>query len=129
MHRLRFPSFIAPYLTALFLAVILGTLMIQPNQTHSMPYGLYLRLPAIGELHEGDLVQVESPMRKGYVGSHGTTNLLKRIEKITDTGLYYVRGESEDSYDSRYFGFIGRDYIKARIVPLIITSRPIGALE
>lgn len=129
MHKLCFPSFIAPYLTALFLAVILGTLMIQPNRTHSMPYGLYLRFPAIGELHEGDLVQVESPMRKGYVGSHGTTNLLKRIERITDTGLYYVRGESEDSYDSRYFGFIGRDYIKARVVPLIITSRPIGALE
>ena len=64
MHRLRFPSFIAPYLTALFLAVILGTLMIQPNQTHSMPYGLYLRLPAIGELHEGDLVQVESPVMR-----------------------------------------------------------------
>lgn len=129
MPRLRFSSLMGPYLLSLFITVLLGILMIQPNQTHSMPYGFYLRLPVIGTLHEGDLVQVESPMRKGYMGSHGTANLLKRIERITDTGLYYVRGESDDSYDSRYFGFIGRDYIKARVVPLIITSRPIGALE
>ena len=92
-----------------------------------MPYGLYLRLPACGAVEKGDLVQLESPMKQGYMGSHAGDNLLKRVEAVTGSGLIYVRGESDDSYDSRYFGLVGPGYIKARLIPLITSDRPLWA--
>ena len=63
--------------------------------------------------------------RRGYLGSHAGDNLLKRVERVSGTGLIYVRGESDDSYDSRYYGFVAPEYIKARIVPLTVSERPL----
>lgn len=123
--RLRLFWFLLPMVIAFSLCIFAVSVMVRPNMTHSMPYGLYLRLPVWGEIHEGDLVQLESPMRRGYLGSHAGDNLLKRVERVSGSGLIYVRGESDDSYDSRYYGFVAPEYIKARIVPLTVSERPL----
>lgn len=123
------PLSFLPFSAALIAVLIMIGTAIRPNISHSMPYGLYLRLPVWGEIQEGDLVQLESPMRRGYLGSHASDNLLKRVESVASGPLYFVRGESDDSYDSRYFGFVGRPYIKARIVPIYTVSDMPGGLS
>lgn len=88
------------------------------NVTPSMPFGVYLRLPAIG-IGEGDYVSLDNPLATGAFGVQIRTGILKRVESITDEGLYVVRGEHELSYDSRYYGAIGKEYIRNKLLPLI----------
>ena len=88
------------------------------NVTASMPFGVYMRLPAIG-IKEGDYVSLDNPLAIGAFGVKVLTGILKRVESITDEGLYVVKGEHEYSYDSRYYGAIGGEYIRNRLLPLI----------
>lgn len=112
-----------PMLIALLIFPFVMLMAFPVNMTDSMPKGIYVRLPAIGRLEPGDLVQVESPMAHGYLGTNENGNLLKRIVSITEDGLYEVQGDTPLSYDSTFFGLIGREYIKARIIPLITETR------
>lgn len=85
------------------------------NDSPSMPVGFYVRVPA-WSVKVGDLVEVENPMGAGYLGVRAL-RLLKRVVSIDD-GYYTVRGESELSYDSRYFGAVGRKEIISKLHPL-----------
>lgn len=85
------------------------------NDSPSMPVGFYVRVPA-WSVKVGDLVEVENPMGAGYLGVRAL-RLLKRVVSIDD-GYYTVRGESELSYDSRYFGAVGRREIISKLYPL-----------
>lgn len=87
------------------------------NVTPSMPYGLYMRLPA-WNVKEGDLVEMANPLAYGSFGVRTGMALLKRVDHITDEGFYYVLGEHPQSYDSRYFGAVGKEYIRNRVVPV-----------
>lgn len=87
------------------------------NVTASMPYGIYMRLPAWW-IDEGDYVELDNPLAPGTFGVYTRSGLLKRVESITPDGLYVVKGDHPYSYDSRYFGAVGRDYIKHRVVPV-----------
>ena len=49
---------------------------------------------------------------------HSRRGLLKMVESVTEDGLYVVKGDHPYSYDSRYFGAVGRDYIKHKLVPV-----------
>lgn len=88
------------------------------NVTQSMPYGLYLRLPAF-YVKEGDYVELNNPMAKGFLGVDRTRGLCKRVDHITEEGLFYVLGEHELSYDSRYFGAVGKEYIEHKLLPVV----------
>ncbi len=90
------------------------------NYTASMPFGLYMRIPA-GNIKEGDLVEVDNPLDSSGWGVYNRHGLLKRVDHINPDGTYYVLGEDEYSYDSRYFGAVGREYIKSRLIPLWTT--------
>jgi type IV secretory pathway protease TraF len=91
------------------------------NYTASMPFGLYMRLPA-WNIQEGDLVELDNPMEdSSHLGVYVRHGLLKRVDHINEDGTYYVLGESELSYDSRYFGDVDKKYIKHRLIPLWTT--------
>lgn len=87
------------------------------NITPSMPYGVYMRLPA-WNIKEGDLVELDNPLAPGTFGVYNSGGLLKMVESVTEDGLYVVKGDHPYSYDSRYFGAVGRDYIKHKLVPV-----------
>lgn len=87
------------------------------NYTPSLPYGFYLRIPA-WNIKVGDYVEIDNPLTPEMFGVNNTTHLMKRVVSIQD-GLYEVRGTHERSFDSRYFGLIGREYIHCRMVPLV----------
>lgn len=87
------------------------------NTTESMPRGIYLRLPAIN-LAVGDIVQADNPS-PGMMGVY-EPNLVKRISAITEDGMYYLSGESELSFDSRWFGAVNKDGIRAKLVPFLV---------
>ena len=108
-----------PAVSAAYIFCFLVFYFVAFNPSASMPYGFYLRSPVVVSLHEGDLVQVTNP-RIGYLGVT-TRNLLKRITKITDDGKFVVMGESDNSYDSRYFGAVDRDLITAKVYPLAVS--------
>jgi type IV secretory pathway protease TraF len=107
-----------PVSLAIFLIIVslFVTFCVTYNDSPSMPVGFYIRLPA-WSVEVGDLVEVENPMGAGYLGVRAL-RLLKRVVSIDD-GYYTVRGEDPRSYDSRYFGAVGRSAIKARIFPLL----------
>ena len=111
--RYVFPVSVA--LFVLFLSLFLRFCVVY-NDSPSMPVGFYVRLPA-WSVKEGDLVEVENPMGAGYLGVRAL-KLLKRVVSV-ENGYYTVKGESELSYDSRYFGAVGRKEIKARLLPLL----------
>lgn len=118
MNRLeRFSALLIPFALALLVIIPMLVWMVPYNRSVSMPYGLYLRLPA-WNVEEGDVVQAVNPMVRGYMGSHGTDNLLKRVVKVED-GMYTLRGEHPLSYDSRFFGALGEEYIVSELVPLV----------
>lgn len=99
--------------------LVIGLVKLFPiNITASMPYGLYMRLPA-WNIKEGDLVELDNPMEdSSHLGVYVRHGLLKRVERINEDGTYYVLGESELSYDSRYFGDVEKKYIKSRLIPI-----------
>lgn len=39
-------------------------------------------------------------------------------EQVVPDGMYFVVGTHKDSYDSRYFGFVPKEKIVARVIPL-----------
>lgn len=88
------------------------------NITPSMPYGIYLRLPAL-RIKVGDYVQIDNPFITGCFGVKVSGSLVKRVVEITEEQLFVLRGEHELSYDSRYFGAIGKEYIRYKLVPII----------
>lgn len=106
-----------PIILGLFVAVVLLGRFLSFNTTASMPYGLYLRLPA-WNLKAGDLVEMDNPFY-GSFGVEAQRGLLKRIEGIEED-MYEVQGEGDLSYDSTYFGLIGKEYIRHRIIPLYV---------
>jgi nickel-type superoxide dismutase maturation protease len=69
--------------------------------------------------HKGDVMVVEHPGRPGY-------EMVKRIralpgetvgERTLDDDEYWVEGDREEaSSDSRHFGPVRRDHLKARVV-------------
>lgn len=106
-----------PIILGLFVAVVLLGHFLSFNTTASMPYGLYLRLPA-WNLKAGDLVEMDNPFYESF-GVEAQRGLLKRIEKI-EGDIYEVQGEGDLSYDSTYFGLVGKEYIRHRIIPLYV---------
>ena len=100
----------------LILVSLVLRLCVVYNDSPSMPVGFYLRIPA-WSVEVGDLVEIENPMGAGYLGVRAL-RLLKKVVSIDD-GYYTVRGDSELSFDSRYFGAIGKTEIKARILPIL----------
>lgn len=91
------------------------------NTTASMPYGVYMRLPA-WNIKEGDLVELDNPIDSSYLGVYDKHGLLKRVDHINEDGTYYVLGEHELSYDSRYFGSVDKSYIKSKLIPIWTTT-------
>ena len=91
------------------------------NVTASMPYGLYMRLPP-WNIKEGDLVELDNPMDSSSLGVYVQHGLLKKVDHINEDGTYYVLGEHELSYDSRYFGAIEKKYITSKIIPIWTTK-------
>jgi len=87
-----------------------------------MATGFYLRLPP-WNLKVGDIVQVDNP-NPGYLGINDPS-FIKRIVSIDENGLYEVRGDSQRSYDSRYFGNVKRSSIKAKLIPVFIDKNSI----
>lgn len=106
-----------PVILGLLVLVLLLGHFLSFNTTASMPYGLYLRLPA-WKLKVGDLVELDNPFCDSF-GVNAQGGLLKRIERVEGT-LYEVQGEGELSYDSTYFGLVGKEYIRHRIIPLYV---------
>lgn len=111
-------GWLIPFVAALALFPMLLALMLPYNQTRSMPIGFYLRVPAWG-LEPGDVVQVKNPMVPGYMGVSAYDNLVKRIASISEDGLYELQGNTLTSFDSDYYGLVGRDFIVARLIPVI----------
>jgi type IV secretory pathway protease TraF len=98
------------------LVILLGH-FVCVNYTASMPYGFYLRLPA-WNLEVGDLVEMDNPFYESF-GVEAQRGLLKQITRI-DGDFYEVQGEGDLSYDSTYFGLVGKEYIRHRILPLYV---------
>lgn len=109
-------------MTAGALIAILILFYIFPlNITASMPFGIYMRLPA-WNIAVGDLVELDNPLSEEEseeLGVYERRGLLKRVERINEDGTVYVLGEHELSYDSRYFGSVERSCIKSRLIPVL----------
>lgn len=116
--KLSRPARDGPFIASLFVVVVLLGRILAVNTTRSMPYGLYMRLPA-WNIEVGDLVELDNPLTDSF-GVKARWGLLKRIESIQG-GLYEVQGETEDSYDSTYFGLVGKEYIRHRVIPLCVS--------
>lgn len=118
-----------PFALGLFMAswIFLVTL-VSVNITPSMPRGIYLRLPVTGDIRVGDIVEFQNPMPEGYMGMNlDGVPLLKHVVAVSDDGTQLiVRGESERSYDSRYFGPLDASLVEARAYPLLTESGPVG---
>lgn len=125
---MRIRTFI-PFALGLFMAswIFLVTL-VSVNITPSMPRGIYLRLPVTGDIRVGDIVEFQNPMPEGYMGMNlDGVPLLKHVVAVSDDGTQLiVRGESERSYDSRYFGPLDASLVEARAYPLLTESGPVG---
>lgn len=104
-----------PLVLAIFLSVLAIGNLVPINDTASMPFGLYLRLPA-WNLEVGDLVELDNPFYNSF-GVKAQRGLLKRI--VNKEGeMYEVQGENELSYDSTYFGLVGEEYIKHKLIEI-----------
>ena len=118
-----------PFALGFFMAswIFLVTL-VSVNITPSMPRGIYLRLPVTGDIRVGDIVEFQNPMPEGYMGMNlDGVPLLKHVVAVSDDGTQLiVRGESERSYDSRYFGPLDASLVEARAYPLLTESGPVG---
>ena len=107
---------------------IFTSFFISVNVTESMPLGIYVRVPIIGDIREGDIIELRNPMPDGYMGMElGNTTLLKHVTAVSEDGSrLIVRGETPRSYDSRFFGPVDRSLAVARAYPLITESGPVG---
>lgn len=105
--------------TIVLLVVLLSFHFFPLNITPSMPYGLYMRIPA-RHVKVGDLVEIKNPLDSSVWGVYNTSGLLKEVKEINEEGLFYVLGEHPLSYDSRYFGYIGEEYIEHKVVPIFV---------
>ena len=112
----RYALTILPFVVALMAVLVLFAHCVQFNTSPSMPLGWYLRVPA-WNIRIGDLVEFDNPFEEGVFGVGISTGIFKRVERIED-GMYWVRGDDPMSYDSRYFGLLGREYIRNKVVPL-----------
>lgn len=98
------------------------------NVTPSMPRGIYLRLPSIGPVSVGDLVEFQNPEPDGYMGMelHGVP-LMKRVVAVSADGTkLIVRGDTPLSYDSRFFGPLDASAVQAELHPILTDSGPVG---
>lgn len=107
-----------PFIFASALLPFIFVMIFPYNGTSSMPEGLYLRLPA-WNIGVGDIVQADSPMVDEYLGSHAKGNLIKHVTAI-ENGMYELQGETLLSYDSDFFGMVGKERIKAELIPVLI---------
>jgi len=57
---------------------------------------------------EGELVLIEHPQRQGYL-------MVKRIFSITEEALHIVGDNPEYSTDSRHFGLVHLEKLRARV--------------
>ena len=118
-----------PFAFGLFAAswIFLVT-MVSVNITQSMPRGIYLKLPVTGEIRAGDIVEFQNPMPDGYMGMDlDGVPLMKHVVAVSDDGSQLiVRGETERSYDSRFFGPLDASLVEARVYPILTESGPVG---
>ena len=106
----------------LMIGVFLGLVWLFPvNTTESMPFGIYMRLPK-GDLKAGDLIELDNPLPVGSFGVNVKKGLLKKIDHIEEDGKYWVLGDHELSYDSRYFGAVDESLIKHRLKPIWVSK-------
>lgn len=110
---------VLPFAIGAMLAVAFLGVLFPYNYTDSLPVGFYLRLPA-WNIAEGDIVQADSPMVRGYLGTHSDGNLAKRVASVSPDGLYELQGDTPLSYDSTFYGLVGPEYIKAELVPVLV---------
>lgn len=103
-----------PRYAALFIFGVLMLRIFTMNVSASMPPGIYMRLPPVG-IEKGDLIEFDNPMNSDMWGVGVRHGLLKRVTDISEDGMYYVLGEHPLSYDSRYYGWIGKEYVKHKI--------------
>lgn len=118
-----------PFALSLFLASWLFlAALVSVNVTPSMPRGIYLRLPVIGDVRVGDIVEFQNPMPDGYLGMDlDGVRLMKHVVAVSEDGArLLVRGDTELSYDSRFFGPLDASLVEARVYPLITESGPVG---
>ena len=115
-----------PAVLASIAITLLFMIFVPFNGTPSMPYGWYVRLPA-GNIQVGDLVELDNPFR-GLYGVEAERGLVKRVSSI-EGDLYEVRGEHPLSYDSRFFGLIGKEYIRHRLIPLVTFTEVPGWMQ
>lgn len=104
-----------PMIFAVALLPLAFISLVRYNPTPSMPVGFYLRVP--GKPQEGDLVEAVNPMDPSYLGVCASV-LVKHVDHVTPEGLYWLRGDSPRSFDSRYFGAVGDDLVRFRLVLL-----------
>lgn len=111
-------SKLVPFIVSSALFPLLFILIFPLNTTDSMPMGVYLRLPA-WNVKEGDIVQAESPMVPGFLNTSSNGNLVKRVASVKG-GLYELQGDTVLSYDSDFYGMVGKENIIARLIPLAV---------
>lgn len=113
---------VLPFVVAATVVCWLLVLLVGFNASASMPYGFYLRIPYLGgELEVDDLVQIRNPS-PGLLGVE-TEHLLKSVASVGRDGSLYVRGRTQDSYDSRYFGWVDRSLVEAVCLPIVTSDR------
>lgn len=115
-----------PATVATVVICLLFMALVPFNGTPSMPYGWYVRLPA-KNIRVGDLVEIDNPFR-GLYGVTAEHGLVKRVSSI-EGDLYELRGEHSLSYDSRFFGLIGEEYIRHRLIPLATFTEVPGWMQ
>ena len=119
-YFLKFAGKVFGFAAAAFIALMILLYIFPINYTASMPFGIYMRLPA-WNVKAGDLVELDNPLpaeESEALGVYERRGLLKRVKSINDDGTYYVLGEHELSYDSRYFGNVDKELIRWRLVPV-----------
>lgn len=119
-QAVRYLVFGLPFIAALALICLAVPHFVQFNTSPSMPLGWYLRLPA-WNIRVGDLIEFDNPLSQGSFGVELTTGIFKRVESIED-GMYRVVGDDIRSYDSRFYGLLGKEYVRHKLVPLATFS-------
>ena len=62
------------------------------------------------DIEVGDIVVAKHPVEQN-------SEVVKRVERINERGHYFLIGDNlDDSEDSRHYGAVTREYIKAKVV-------------